>query len=60
MFDSGKGIKQDDMQKLFTMFGKLRRTASINSDGIGMGLMICKELVELNGGTISAYSDGVN
>ena len=60
MFDSGKGIKTDDMQKLFTMFGKLRRTASINSDGIGMGLMICKELVELNGGTISAYSDGVN
>jgi len=40
------------------MFGKLRRTAEINSEGIGMGLMICQQLVELNGGTIQVHSDG--
>ena len=39
--DTGRGIKAEDMAKLFSLFGKLRRTADINSEGIGMGLMIC-------------------
>lgn len=60
IFDSGKGIKQEDINKLFTMFGKLKRTAEINSEGIGMGLMICQKLVSLNGGTIKVYSDGID
>ena len=34
------------------MFGKLERTADMNSDGIGLGLRICKQLVEQNGGSI--------
>lgn len=58
--DSGKGIKQEDINKLFTMFGKLQRTAEINSEGIGMGLMICQKLVSLNGGTIKVHSDGID
>lgn len=40
------------------MFGKLRRTVAMNHDGIGMGLMICQNLVRLNGGTINAHSLG--
>ena len=39
--DTGKGIKADEMDKLFSKFGKLLRTANMNSEGIGMGLMIC-------------------
>ena len=58
IIDTGKGIRQEDMSKLFTLFGKLQRTAEINSEGIGMGLMICKNLVQLNGGTITVYSAG--
>jgi two-component system, sensor histidine kinase and response regulator len=58
--DSGKGIKTEEMTRLFSMFGKLKRTASLNSDGIGMGLMICQNLVKMNHGSIEAYSDGEN
>ena len=48
------------MKKLFKMFGKLRRTAEINNEGIGLGLMICEKLVKMNHGTISVQSDGEN
>ena len=58
--DNGKGIKPDEMSSLFKQFGKLRRTAAINSEGIGLGLMICQKLVTLNEGTISVRSDGEN
>ena len=56
--DNGKGIKHGDTKKLFKMFGKLKRTADMNSEGLGMGLMICKKLIELNGGSIKVYSNG--
>ena len=58
--DDGKGIKRGDMAKLFKLFGKLKRTADLNSEGIGMGLMICQNLVKVNKGTISVHSDGPN
>ena len=40
------------------MFGKLLRTAEMNHEGIGMGLMICQNLVRLSGGKISVHSKG--
>ena len=40
--DTGAGIVQEDFSKLFSLFGKLTRTASQNSDGIGLGLTIVK------------------
>ena len=58
--DTGKGILQEDLPKLFSLFGKLKRTAKINSEGIGMGLMICQNLVKMNGGNIEVHSDGDN
>lgn len=58
--DNGKGIRAEEMCKLFTLFGKLQRTEEMNKDGIGMGLMICKNLVTHNGGEINVYSDGEN
>ena len=60
IIDNGRGIDGQDKSKLFQMFGKLRRTAELNNQGIGMGLMICKKLVELNKGTISVKSDGID
>ena len=48
--DSGKGILVEDIPKLFTRFGKLQRTAEMNSEGIGLGLTIVKQIVESGGG----------
>lgn len=42
------------MSKLFTRFGKLERTAAQNSEGIGLGLTIVKQIVQKSGGAISA------
>lgn len=58
--DNGKGIRETEMDRLFNMFGKLKRTASQNSEGIGLGLMISKKLVEGCGGAIEARSKGEN
>ena len=46
------------MNKLFTRFGKLQRTAKINSEGIGLGLMIVQQILESAGGFITASSPG--
>ena len=43
--DTGKGIIAEDIDRLFKQFGKLNRTAEINQEGIGLGLMICQNLV---------------
>ena len=58
--DSGAGIAQEDIPKLFTRFGKLHRTAEMNSSGIGLGLLIVKQIVESCQGDIIAESEGVD
>ena len=42
--DTGFGITAEDYPKLFTRFGKLQRTAKMNSEGIGLGLTIVKHI----------------
>ena len=46
------------MPKLFNRFGVLARTAKMNNEGIGLGLTIVKQIVELADGTVTAHSDG--
>ena len=58
MQDSGVGIAPEDISKLFTRFGKLERSSQMNSNGIGLGLTIVKQIVEQSGGTISVESNG--
>jgi hypothetical protein len=52
--DTGIGISQDNMNELFEPFTKLERTISRKRDGVGLGLAITKNLVELMGGRIWA------
>lgn len=44
VIDNGRGIKPEDMEKLFKLFGKLEESPgqpTLNVDGIGLGLTIC-------------------
>jgi CheY-like chemotaxis protein len=54
--DTGIGIPQDKMNQLFQPFTQLERTLSRKRDGVGLGLAITKNLVELMGGKIWAES----
>ena len=58
--DKGRGIGAEDIDKLFTMFGKLEDTDNLNQEGVGLGLTICQKIVENNGGAIEVHSDGLN
>ena len=40
--DEGTGIKKEDQDKLFKLFGFLDRTEELNPRGIGLGLYIAK------------------
>ena len=54
--DTGIGIPQDKMGKIFEPFTQLERTISRKRDGVGLGLAITKNLVDLMEGTIWAAS----
>lgn len=42
VIDTGVGISQENQQKLFKLFGFLSETQSMNTNGIGLGLVISK------------------
>jgi signal transduction histidine kinase len=44
--DTGCGINKEDQEKLFRVFGCLDRTTHINTQGVGLGLTICRSIVE--------------
>ena len=54
--DTGVGVKEENLQKLFKLFGFLEATKELNTNGIGLGLHICKMIVEQFGGMITCKS----
>ena len=54
--DQGKGISPDDQKKLFEQFQQLG-TPAITAKGAGLGLVVCKRLVEAQGGWIKVDSE---
>ncbi len=55
--DSGIGIAPGDQPKLFQEFVQLDASTSRRYEGTGLGLALCKRLVELHGGTIGVESE---
>ena len=59
--DTGIGIKETDMKKLFSAFERVDTKRNRNIEGTGLGLAICKSLAEIMGGSIkvrSIYGEG--
>jgi signal transduction histidine kinase/ActR/RegA family two-component response regulator len=56
--DTGAGIDQQFLPYVFEPFRQADGTASREHGGLGLGLAIAKQLVELHGGTIVARSEG--
>jgi signal transduction histidine kinase len=54
--DTGIGISQEDVDKIFQRFTQVDSSASRTQGGTGLGLTIVKELVELHGGQIRVQS----
>ncbi len=57
--DSGMGISQENINKLFLNFGKLADPSGCNKTGTGLGLSICKHLIEKMGGKVKVESEGI-
>ena len=53
---SGVGIKEENLQKLYKIFGFLDATKVQNTNGIGLGLHNCKMIVEQFGELITCKS----
>ena len=59
--DTGRGIKPEKIDKLFTKFNRLEEDRNTTLEGTGLGLAITKKLVEMMGGKIvvqSKYGSG--
>ncbi len=62
--DTGIGLTEDEINKLFTKFGKIERYGKglefLDIQGSGLGLFISKEIIDLHGGHIIVESAGRN
>ena len=56
--DSGRGLTADEMSRLFKPFSQVHEPGEIKEKGTGLGLFICKGLVEGHGGKIFVASAG--
>ena len=57
--DNGIGIGSESLPDIFTLFTQGKRSLDRRQGGLGIGLALVKNLVELHGGSIRAFSKGL-
>lgn len=57
--DNGIGIAADKISRLFDLFAQVDPALDRSQSGLGIGLTVVKNLVELHGGDVEARSDGL-
>jgi len=57
--DTGRGIRQENLEKIFEVFFQEDDHMTRRYGGLGLGLSIARELIQLHGGRIWAESEGL-
>ena len=57
--DTGIGMEPEMLSKIFDLFVQVDHAATRSQGGLGIGLTLVKNLVEMHRGTIQAYSEGL-
>lgn len=55
--DTGQGLSKEDLDRIFTTFGKLSARPTAGETSTGLGLAIVKKIVELHGGRVWVVSE---
>jgi CheY-like chemotaxis protein/two-component sensor histidine kinase len=58
--DSGIGLTSEALPKLFNLFSRVHDHSDYAPSGLGIGLALVRQLVDLHGGKVSATSPGPN
>jgi PAS domain S-box-containing protein len=56
--DTGMGIPAEMLPRIFDPFTQAERSLARSYGGLGVGLTLVRQLLELHGGTVQAFSDG--
>lgn len=59
VLDTGRGIASNNLENLFEPFMQVDKTLDRSLGGLGLGLAIVKGMVELHGGRVEAFSEGI-
>jgi signal transduction histidine kinase len=57
--DTGVGIRPDMLESIFDLFTQSDVSIDRSKGGLGIGLTLVKRLVEMHGGTVKAFSEGL-
>jgi signal transduction histidine kinase len=56
--DNGIGIAPEFLPRIFDLFAQAERGLDRSQGGLGVGLTVCKQIIEMHGGTVVASSPG--
>jgi signal transduction histidine kinase len=56
--DNGRGIAKEQLPGVFELYYQVPGSRTQATGGLGIGLALVKRLVELHGGSVTAWSDG--
>ena len=54
--DSGRGIPLDDLDRVFEQFFQVEQSDEVSRNGLGLGLFVCRDLIQRQGGVMWAES----
>jgi signal transduction histidine kinase/CheY-like chemotaxis protein len=57
--DNGIGIPPEMLSRIFDLFTQVDRSLDHSQGGLGLGLTLVRSLIEMHGGTVQAWSEGL-